>query len=182
MLAYADATDQVTEVWEDNNVASPGVASQVAYQFGNVGDMRNVSLAMLDEFGTPVTFSLRGDGYGEVARNEDGGLDVTYYETSARSTAAIRSPRGANGVVHDVSVSVVGEGLYVLGYTLLDESEISWGGDLRSLNARGIDLTGDLVVDGWVGSVTFDDIATASGLDEYDHTVQHWRRPRGDLG
>jgi len=164
ILAYADADNVVNETWEDNNVAASGLASQYAYQFGNVAGQRNTSLTMLDQFGTPVTFSLRGNGYGEVTRNPDGSLDVAYYQTDARTTATIRSPRRTNGVINNVNVlSTEAE----LGET---ENGEETGGSLKSLNARGIDLTGDAYFDCWVGSVMFDDVATVGGTEEYDHT------------
>lgn len=170
LLAYVDADNVVTEVWEDNNVAAPGLASQYSYQFGTVNGARNVSLTMLDQFGTPVTFSLRGGGYGEVARNESGQLDVTYYQSTTRSAATIRSPYGLNGVVNDVNV-VSSQTSEFLSYPSSSGPGGPVDGSLRSLTARRIDLTGNIDVDGWVGSVLMDDIATASGMDEYGHTI-----------
>jgi len=186
ILAYVDADNAIPEIWEDNNVASSEYASQYLYRFGNVGSRRGVRLTMADPLGTPVTFSLRGPGYGEVLRSESGELDVYFYQTEPTSVATIRSPRRTNGVVDDVMVlsgefkpeTLNGTSPYVemsgiqyldgidsgnIGYQLI--------GSLRSLNARNIDLTGDVVIEGYLGAMTFDDVATLSGLDEYDHHI-----------
>ena len=171
VLTCVDADDVVEEIWEDNNVAFSALASQYVYQFGTING-NSVTLTMADELGTDVRFSLRGPGYGEVTRNDDGSLDVAYYETTVSSVAIIRSPRRTNGIVRNVSV-------------VESNSELApLHGQLRALNARNIDLTGDIIADGWVGTIMLDDIASLDGLDEYDHTIvigQYQATPAGSV-
>ena len=144
LIAHVDADDAIPEDLEENNFASTDTPSLWTYAFGSVGGKRNVRLTVLDGNGTPITFRLRGSGYGEVIRDGTGHLNVTYYLTNASSTASFSTPRRTEGVINDI--------------TVVD-------GSLRALLGRTIDLIGDVnCADGWLGKIVLDDV-----LD--DHTI-----------
>jgi len=146
LLTCVDVDDVIPEAWEDNNTAISGYASQYVYQFGNVGGRRKVRLTLRDQFGTAITFSLRGTGYGEVQRNRDGSLDVTLHQTGPRSSAIFSTPRRTNGVVRNIDV-------------IADKGEAGpVGGSLKALLARTIDLTGSVHVEGYLGQLLMDDV------------------------
>jgi hypothetical protein len=153
-LAKIDADNVIEESFEDNNLAVSSVSTHVVYCFGNVGGKRNVSLTLSDAYGTPITFMLRGKGYGEVERGENGHLNVTFYGTDARSSAFFRTPRRLDGVINDINI---------VQQVVPEDGTI--GGSLRMLSGRTIDLVGDVTCgDGWLGHLLLDDVAD-------DHTI-----------
>ncbi len=139
LVAVIDADNTIEEFLEDNNLVVADFSTQWVHQFGNVGSKKNIVLTLPDANGTPVMFQLRGNGYGQVLRDPDGHLNVTFYGTDTRSAATIRTPRGTDAVIRNI--------------TLAD-------GSLRSLNARTTDIIGDILAEhGWIGQLLLDDIA-----------------------
>ena len=147
-LAKVDADDVVSELDEENNEALASVSAEWVHRFGNVGLSKRVSLTITDVNGTPVTFSLTGNGYGEVVRNEDGQLDVILHGTDSRSSLTIKTSRESEAVVNDIRVvrEQVGENEWL-------------GGSLGAITAPTTDLAGDILsADGWLGSIVLDDV------------------------
>ena len=148
LLGLVDADDAIEEIFESNNVALGDSTSEWTNRFGNVSGRGGVRLTMDDGFGTPMTFSLRGNGYGEVTRGQDGHLDVTYYGTDTRTSATITTPRGHEGVIDDIIVAA----------EFTEDGQI--GGSLRNLTASTTDLLGDIDAgDGIIGQIKMDDVA-----------------------
>ena len=148
LSGMVDADNVITESDEADNLAVSGFSTEWTYRFGNVGGGKNVILTVLDGFGTPVTFKLRGNGYGEVTRDDDGHINVIFHGTDNRSSATFTTPRWRDGVIRDIIV--------------LQEQPAEGaptGGSLRSLTAKTTDLIGDVKADGWLGKLQLDDIA-----------------------
>ena len=172
LLGYVDSDNVIVEHHEDNNIAFTAAASELVHRFGNVGGKRNVALTMPDGFGTPMTFTLRGSGYGEVERDaKSGHLSVTFYNTDDRSAATFRTPRGTDGVIEDIFVGRESvQSMSAETTDLTDSVVIIAPTSLRSLSARTTDLIGDVIADGWIGKIHMDDVADVDGVAA-DHLI-----------
>lgn len=164
ILAQVDAQDVIKEVDETNNVALAMVGEEpvvmdVQWVFGQVGARRNVKLTLKDEDGTLVTFSLSGPGTGQVY-SLDGQWYLQFTGTTTTSVATITTKKtstpGDDGLVALAGIRVGG------GDILPSAVPIGDGDDgvasLKSLTGKTTRLSGELIVTGWLGSLTLDDL------------------------
>ncbi|NLF31163.1 MAG: cadherin-like domain-containing protein [Planctomycetes bacterium] len=110
-----------------------------AWAFGTIPGHGNHTLTVPDRFGTPVSYSLRGGGYGMVTGlNEYGLHEIGLFDTDLRSSLTIRTAgRGSQ--------------------TLIDGIEVA--GSLGSIVAPTTDLFDTIDVGGALRSLTLDDAA-----------------------
>ncbi|NLF33166.1 MAG: cadherin-like domain-containing protein, partial [Planctomycetes bacterium] len=133
LVLVVDAADAVTEADETNNQALAADPLAMKLRFGTFDGRRNVALRLTDSAGVQSTFTVRGNGYGEVA---GGDFDtVELFETDLSSAVRVVS-RGAAGL-GDVTVH----------------------GSLGSFTAPGIALRGDVGVSGTIRSLALGDLA-----------------------
>lgn len=123
-------------VTNNNSDVAPGTR-QLVWQFGSFSGRKNVTLQVHDANGTPVSFSLAGDGWGEVA----GGSDlttITANQTSTRSSLTIKTAaKAAHALVGSLDVL----------------------GSIKSISAAAADFTGAVAIDGGVSTLTLGNIA-----------------------
>ena len=145
LLAVIDAQDAILELNEGNNVAATDGPGHVVWQFGLVGERKNVKLNVQDADGTLVKFSLTGAGTGTV---DPSGpvwtLDLA--NTAAASTATIAATKSK-------TPGDDGEA---------DLAGITATGPLGSLAAPKVNLTGSICVDGALGSLTLGDFSAGT--------------------
>ena len=155
LLADVDATDQVAEVSEVNNLAATDDPFAVVWQFGTVGARTNVPLTVADPDGTNVTFRLTGNGgTGTVSVGAEG-LDVQLAGTDERSSVSIR-PAGWNAG---------GNGEADIGdVTIGDPGDPADRTSLGRFTGYRTDLHGDFLATAGVGWITLDDIIGDASL------------------
>jgi hypothetical protein len=146
LLAHIDADNAIPEGNEDNNVFEPDGLGEVVWQFGNVGERKNVPLKLTDFDGTLLTFGLSGNGTGQV-QHESGGWRVSFANTDARSSGMIATSK-SKVAGDDGEVKITGIGVH---------------GSMQSFFARTGDLIGDFDVAGSIRQITMDD-ADGDGL------------------
>jgi len=136
LLGDVDRTDAIEEINEFNNVAVSPEMRDVAWEFGEVGERRNVRLTLNDTEGMPVTFALTGPGVGRVIGPPDFD-EILLTGTSLTSTLRITTPGlGTGTALTDITVN----------------------GPLGSIQARTTDLRGDITVDGALRQLYMDDV------------------------
>ncbi|MCC6533328.1 MAG: phosphatase PAP2 family protein [Burkholderiales bacterium] len=138
LIARADATNLLAEGNEDDNVFYTTTTFDVAWRFGQVPNHNGkIPLTVLDADGSYVTFTLSGNGRGEVTPTTTG-FDLTLTDTDLASTVTI-AVTGGDGrtTLHDISVI----------------------GSLNVLVAPTSDLSGNVAISGAIQSLTLGDIA-----------------------
>ncbi len=153
LIVKVDVTDRIFESDEDNNEEPiVGEPFEIINSFGNVeGQRKNVKLTIQDAYGTPVTFSLSGSGYGEIVVDEDGQLSVILHDTDSKTSVKITTKKKANAVIKDITLD---------------------GGSLKSLKASTADLVGNLTAaNGMIGKVQFDDVIGKVDAEDLDPSV-----------
>ena len=103
LLAATDTTDAIAEGDETNNFIATAGTFEQAWRFGTFADRRGAKLVVHDALGTEVTFSARGDGWGDVTLVA-AWFDVTLHETDGKSSVKVAA-RKAGTDLHDVTVS-----------------------------------------------------------------------------
>ncbi|MCK4872947.1 MAG: hypothetical protein KAS72_09500 [Phycisphaerales bacterium] len=137
ILAQVDADGAIAETDEDNNIAVTDGTGEVVWKFGTFDGRRNVKFTAVDENGTTITMSIKGNGEGELLPDEDT-ADIVLTGTDANSSFVVKTKGGAgNVVVRDITVN----------------------GSLKALTAKTTDLGGDLVVTGSLAKLQLDDVA-----------------------
>ena len=136
LIADVDTLGRFDELREDNNQSPPRPAT-VSWEFGALsGRFKPTNLALRDDDGSVATFSLKGNGTGEVSLvNQQWTLNLT--DTNASSTIAVMV-RGGDGRIE-------------LGNITL--------GSIKSIIAPAVDLAGDLTATGTVSSITLGDVS-----------------------
>ena len=122
-----------------NNTDSDDDGLDVEWRFGTFGGRKNFVLKVVDGSGTPLTFSLKGGGYGRVV----GGTAFTglnLHETTTASTLSIATK------THTVIGGIVSDG------------------PLKRIAAPKTDLNGDVTIDGSLGSLTVHDSIGETGI------------------
>ncbi|HUU93775.1 MAG TPA: cadherin domain-containing protein, partial [Phycisphaerae bacterium] len=149
LLADIDATNVITEVHEDNNLAASAGTYDVAWQFGAVGTRSGVNLTVDDADSTPVTFSLWGPGTGTVSVGAEG-LDVELTGTTTGSYVSISTPWWG----------AVGDGEATLGdVTVGDPADPGDDTPLGYFYATTSNLAGDFTLTGTLASLYLDDVS-----------------------
>ncbi len=99
LLAQIDPENTITESDELNNVASTGQAQPLDWVFGTVqGRKKRTKLVLNDEDGTAVTFTLAGNGSGQVTVDEITGQNMLLLrDTDAKSTVKMTTKGGGDG-------------------------------------------------------------------------------------
>ena len=134
LIAKVDALDTIDETNEDNNIAVSQDAQSILPIFGRpAGRLANVTLSMPSGDGYQV-YTITGPGWGRI--NEDGTLEI--FNTTAQS---------------QVRVATTGE---VDSPTL---PGITVHGTVGSFLAPGIAETGDVIIEGGVGTLTLGDVS-----------------------
>jgi len=136
LLADIDSLDAIVEEAEDNNVASSGDTTAVAWRFGTFDGRKRVKLSLLDDAGNQVVFSLSGPGWGTV----QGGATfdvVGTWETTASSSLKITTRGGARTSIGTLHADA----------------------PLRAVVARTTNVRDDLTFDSLVKSIFFADVA-----------------------
>jgi len=135
LIVHVDASDNIDETDELNNIAVTNSTQLVAQSFGNLDEGRNVPLQLTLDDGIQVELSLRGNGYGQI----DGMLSqIELFDTDEYTRFQIEIITGdADGVtIGDITVY----------------------GDLRSIAAGCCDLTGNVTIIGGLRSFIINDI------------------------
>jgi hypothetical protein len=145
ILAHIDAADAVQELSEVNNVVVADQPLNVIWQFGRVAGRNNVSLTVMDADGTPVTFSLRGEGAGSVIGGPAFTL-ISLTGTNNRSVLMVTTPRGTTTTLFDITVD----------------------GSLGMILARTANLAGTIDVDGTLRMITMQDTAAGAAINVQD--------------
>jgi len=140
LLAEVDAADAVAESDETNNLAAEGAPRELKWAFGTFDDRKGAKLIVGDAAGTPVTFSMRGAGWGEVL----GGsafLEVLGHDTTDRSSLTIASKEPTEVV--DITIE----------------------GHIKSITGKTVALTGNVDVAGGLKALTLADVAADHRID-----------------
>jgi uncharacterized protein YkwD len=140
IIADVDTGGDVDEVTETNNVAASELTSELAWRFGSI-DGRNVKLTVRDSDGTPVEFSTRQGGLGEVTGGA--AFETITITGSAESTQVRIRPkdRGATTSVGTITSSTT----------------------LRYLIAKDVDVRGDVSLSGGVQKLLLRDVMPVDG-------------------
>ena len=93
LLAVIDPDNTIDEIDESNNVLASPNTFDMFWRFGTYDGQQNAPLTVPDLNGVPVTYSLKGPGYGEV-RPGDNGYDVVFHNTTIRSAGTFATARG----------------------------------------------------------------------------------------
>ncbi len=127
LLARFDTTSIADNLGADSFVVTASddngtpLTFEYGYLFGRVGSRYIKSITITNDVGDRATFSMRGNGRGSVELDNNGYFAVSVADTSDRSTLMVRANRGTFPVLAGVT-----------------------GGDLRSLDAAGITLRGNI--------------------------------------
>lgn len=105
-----------------------------ARRFGNFEGRTGVSLTVAAANGSRVTFSLKGSGYG-VVEGDSGIESIRLVGTTSRSSLKVTS-KSASPEVGAIAVD----------------------GSMRSLRLKGINVTGNIDIDGTLGSLMANDV------------------------
>jgi len=99
IIAEVDPDDDVDESNENNNTATASAQTELAWKFGNLGNNKKTSLKITDDSGTLLTFSLNGDGIGNVSFDDSNNTyDILVTGTNKNSTIAVKTKGGLNAV------------------------------------------------------------------------------------
>ena len=104
-VADVDSHNDVAELNEGNNTGVSGDVTEVVWRFGNFGDRRGVKLVVPDTNGTMVTFSMIGEGAGDVIGGSEF-TEISLVGTNEQSRARITSANGETfgiGRIHVVN-------------------------------------------------------------------------------
>jgi len=150
LIADVDTADAIDELSEANNVAATGEPGTVAWQFGEVGDRRNVRLILNDAQDRPVLYRLLGPGTGEIGWHGDHPC-ITVTGSDPRTLLTITPlTRGAEATVDTITIQ----------------------GDARGIVAPKVDLDGDVSVHGAMGRLVMDDTSA-----NRTHRIEIWTDP-----
>jgi hypothetical protein len=129
---------------EDTNASNNTLVSQttvpVRYDFGRTGEGTNSRVIQTFlGFDNAITFRINGPGRGEVLL-EDGRIVVRITGTTDRSSVVMTTPRFFSGTINELEVQ----------------------GDLNRLEAKNVNITGDITISGTVSRVRLQDVSNSS--------------------
>jgi len=134
-IVHVDASDDIAESDELNNIDVTSTSQLVAQSFGNLDEQRNVPLYLTVEDDIQVKLSLRGNGYGQV----EGMLSqIELFDIDENTRLMI-------DIITENIVSI-------------PVGDIIVNGNLHSISASNCDLQGDVTVTGSLRSLTINDI------------------------
>ena len=142
IMARIQPSAGIEESDATNNTATTETPHPVVWMFGDLDDRRGTGLTVEDSNGQRISFTMKGAGSGTVEAGPEGldvQLDGTDRRSSVRILPAVRDDRPA---VHDVTIN----------------------GSLKAIDARWVDLLGDLNAAGTVRSLRFDDARGGHGI------------------
>gem|GEM_PF-1144848 len=149
VLAKIDAGDgpgailEADESFKSNEVVE-SQAWPLVWKFGSFTDTRKpVQLKVNDPNNVPVTFKLKGEGWGEI-QGAPNFNQVRLYDTTEKSA---------------LTISTKGKGLA----TKVGDFLVEDGASLRSISAKTTDLHGDILVEGTVEQITLRDVRGTTG-------------------
>jgi hypothetical protein len=99
-------------------------------KFGTISGKTNKKLTVSDSCDTPVTFSLTGGGYGEIA--VDANDKITLYNTGNKSILTISTPKGKTANIKNITVN----------------------NSLKGIMAKTTNLGGSIAITGSLGTLT----------------------------
>lgn len=137
VVALSNATRAEANI--DNNTVVATRQADVEWKFGSFDGRKNVKLRVLDANGTPVTFSIRGRGWGEVI-GEGSFNDIILSGTNSSTKFTISS--NGETVVRGIQAS----------------------GALKSITAKYTDLSGSIRIGGGLASLQMDDVSGQSTI------------------
>ncbi|MCF7957326.1 MAG: right-handed parallel beta-helix repeat-containing protein [Phycisphaerae bacterium] len=139
LLAYIDEDNNVIEESDDSQTSNVVVAGpyDLYWRFGEFPGRTNVKLTVLDPEAVPVRFMVSGGGWGEIIGGS-GFHEVNMHETTEKSSLVISAKgRDIATSVGDINVAA---------------------GSLKMINARMIDLRGDITVEGTLFKLIMKDV------------------------
>ncbi len=124
------------------------VAFDITKGFGTFGGMKNHQLQVADCKGKMVTFSLTGGGSGTVEGDPNIQGDCSFAKiiltgTTANSVLTITPQKGAKTTVGGI------------------ESD----SPIKTINARNVNLTGDVLIDGGASMIILNDVSASSNIN-----------------
>lgn len=137
LIAVFEGDDSIGDNQTDNDIFVSAQTHELLWMVGDVNGRRNTTLILPDANGNLVRFMLTGAG-SAVISGDDGAQTITLNDTDASTRFTIMSlSRGADAQMGDIIVN----------------------GSLSSFTTRGVNLTGDLNIDGSVRMLSLDDMA-----------------------
>jgi hypothetical protein len=136
ILADIDSSNTITESNEANNTAVAPDPIEVVWRFGNFNDRKNVKLVVPDADGNMVTFSMSGQGVGNVLGGSNF-TEIALTGTGSHSAVKIATKAGIFTHVTDITST----------------------NTLASINAPRTNLLGDVTINGTVNSIRMADVA-----------------------
>jgi|GEM_PF-5898647 len=137
----ADVNSSHTIVESDtlNNSAASDDSMEVVWRFGNFGDRRGVKLVVPDSNGNLVTFSMKGEGAGDVLGGSDF-AELSLVGTNAKTSVNITTKGGVTTTLHDITST----------------------NPLGVFNAPKANVTGDFVADGIIYNIRLGDVSNST--------------------
>lgn len=102
VLADIDSSNVITELNKNNNTAVSPEELEVVWRFGSFADRRNVKLVVPDANGNMVTFTLSGQGVGNVLGGSDF-TEISLIGTSINTGVSIKTKAGVTTDVHGIT-------------------------------------------------------------------------------
>ena len=142
LLAQIDPSHAISADNPANNFVVSSQPRALTYQFGWVpGRAKSTKLTLEDADGSKATFSLRGNGRAELIPGAElFALSLTGADAASAVTISVKG----------------GDKRYSLGTVTL--------GSLKSFAAPAVDLAGDFLATGTIGSLTMGDVASGHSL------------------
>ena len=101
VLADIDTDNAIEELNDSNNSASSDNFMEVVWRFGNLGDRKNVKLVVPDANGNIVTFSMKGEGAGDIMGGSNF-TELSLVGTNPDTKVFIKTKKGAITQLHDI--------------------------------------------------------------------------------
>ncbi len=139
LIAEVDSSDEFDEIDEVNNVEVTAGTTQVASVFGNLPGGRNVPLTLPQDAQTSLVFRITGPGRAAVVGDDLDAIEL--WETTSATTLRVTVEGD------DTDAALAG---------------ITVHGDMGTILATDVDLTGDLVVEGDLRRVAMRDTAAGT--------------------
>lgn len=125
----------VVEGSSANNTGADATARTVKWQFGDFDGRKKVKLKLTDNLGVAVVFAKSGPGFGTVSIGEDSIFDLSFVDTTTKTTASVKAAARKTSVIDDINIT----------------------GDFKTFSAKTIELAGEVVTSGIRGKFAFRD-------------------------
>ena len=139
VLADIDTNNTVEELDDSNNSAASDNFMEVVWRFGNFGDRKNVKLVVPDTNGNIVTFSMKGEGAGDILGGSNF-TELSLVGTNQETEVFIKTKRGAVTQLHDIIAT----------------------NPIEVLKAPKANLQGDVLIPGGLETMILRDVTTST--------------------